>query len=351
MSEEVTLHLRLGWIPGDGIGPEVLACAGRALAELFPPDGGVTIETCHLEAGWQSFESTGEALPANTLHELRSCDGALFGAVGSPSHRVEGYRSPIVALRKELDLFANLRPLQGNGIDVLIVRENTEGLYAGREHQPDPDTAITERVITRSASSRIARCAFEQALQRAAGRERPPRVTIVHKANVVRLGDGLFREAALAVGEEFQERYPELEIEEQLVDSMAYRLIREPQSFDVIVAPNLYGDILSDVGAALVGGLGLVPSANCSDVFCLAEPVHGSAPDIAGQGIANPIATLRATALLLGRLGQPATAQRLERAVQDTLTTSTQDQLTPDLGGTATSEALTSRVLSHLQPI
>ena len=217
--------LRLGLLPGDGVGPEVVASAVAALeclAETSDPEAEEPFhfQTVTLEAGWGAFEKSGAALPAATVKELQGCDGALFGAVGSPSRRVEGYTSPIVALRREFDLYANLRPLSGNGVDMLIVRENTEGLYAGREHQPDPDTAITERVITRQASTRITRCAFEQAVKRAAspGRNRHPRVTIVHNANVVRTGDGLFREAALAVAEDFRYEHPEIEVEEQLVD-------------------------------------------------------------------------------------------------------------------------------------
>ena len=177
--------VRLGLLPGDGIGPEVVASAvavlerlaetSRPTAQKPTTEKGFDLETVTLDAGWRTFESTGTALPDATVESLRSCDGALFGAVGSPSERVEGYKSPIVALRRQFDLYANLRPLSGNGIDMLIVRENTEGLYAGREHKPDPDTAITERVITRQASTRIVRCAFEQALERAESPDAPAR--------------------------------------------------------------------------------------------------------------------------------------------------------------------------------
>ncbi len=309
---------RIALIPGDGIGKEVIPAAARVLEEM-----GLPIHFVELEAGWETFQRGGNALPEETVAELKRCHGALFGAVSSPSHRVPGYSSPIVALRRILDLYANLRPVVSApvpgsrlGVDMLIVRENTECLYVKRERTEDGgDTAIAERVITRRASARIARMGFLQAERRqkaersAGGPAEGKRalVTIVHKANVLSVTDGLFREAALAVSGEF----PGVTVEEQLVDSMVYRMILEPERYDVVVAPNLYGDILSDAGAALVGGLGLVPSANVGENFVLAEPVHGSAPDIAGHGIANPLATIRAAALLLAHLGESAAAQAI----------------------------------------
>jgi len=338
---------KIALIPGDGIGTEVVPAAQRVLEAT-----GLPLEFVNLEAGWATFQRTGNALPPETVDGLRTCDGALFGAVNSPSHRVPGYTSPIVALRKILDLYANLRPLisapvpgSQPGVDMLIVRENTECLYVKRERLEDGgDTAIAERVITRRASERIARMAFAQAekRQKAKGEGKSALVTIVHKANVLSLTDGLFREAALAVAGEF----PAVAVEEQLVDSMVYRMILEPARYDVVVAPNLYGDILSDAGAALVGGLGLVPSANVGDNFVLAEPVHGSAPDIAGQGIANPIATIRAAALLLAHLGEGAAAQRIETSVQQVLA---HGPRTRDLGGNATTEEVTREVIRRLR--
>ena len=339
---------RIALIPGDGIGAEVVPAARRVLKTT-----GLAFDFIHLDAGWDTFQRTGQALPAETLDALRTCDGALFGAVSSPSHKVPGYSSPIVAMRNALDLYANLRPIASApvvgsrpDIDMLIVRENTECLYVKRERlSDDGNTAIAERVITRRASERIARVAFEQARQRAS---RPAQlaphnslVTIVHKANVLSVTDGLFREAALAMAAEF----PDVAVEEQLVDSMLYRMIREPERYDVVVAPNLYGDILSDGGAALVGGLGLVPSANVGDGFVLAEPVHGSAPDIAGQGMANPMATIRAAGMLLFHLGERTWADRVVSAVNRTLL---QGIHTPDLGGTATTEEVTANVVEVL---
>jgi homoisocitrate dehydrogenase len=328
-------------IAGDGIGREVVPAAHRVLESL-----GVAFEFVELEAGFETFERTGNALPEATLAALRTCDGAIFGAVSSPSRRVEGYSSPIVAMRKALDLYANLRPIVSMpvadsrpGVDMLIVRENTECLYVKRERLEDGgDTAIAERVITRRASQRIAHSAFEAVLRR---NKATPRVTIVHKANVLQISDGLFRESALQVAT----GYPTVAVEEQLVDSMAYRMIREPQRYDVVVAPNLYGDILSDAAAALVGGLGIVPSANVGDGFVMVEPVHGSAPDIAGRGVANPIATILAAALLLDVLGMGDQGDRIRRAVDATLRAGV---LTPDLGGSADTAEVAEGVVRNL---
>jgi homoisocitrate dehydrogenase len=270
----------------------------------------------------------------------------LFGAVASPSHPVEGYRSPIVALRRELNAFANLRPLRGwpggvgdGRLDLWVVRENTEGLYAGRERIED-DAAITERVITRSGSTRVARVAF--LLAREAGR----RVTIVHKANVIRLGDGLWREVCLAVADE----YPSVPHDEGLVDAVAYHLVRDPARYDLLLCPNLYGDILSDLVAGLGGGLGMAPSLSVGEGHAIAEPVHGAAPDIAGQGVANPIGAILSVALLARHhWGAVEAADAIEAAVGRALT----DGLaTPDIappgaewvGGKALTEGIVGRL-------
>lgn len=329
--------MRICIIPGDGIGPEVLASAARALRALAPD-----AELVEAEAGWGAFERHGEALPADTLAAARAADAILFGAVASPSHAVPGYSSPIVRLRRELELYANLRPTRGAGVDLVIVRENTEGLYAGRERLEDGgETAVAERVITRRASSRIARAACELARRRAAELGRPGRLTIVHKANVLRVSDGLFREAALAVAGD----YPDLAVEELLVDVAAMRLAQEPARFDVLVTTNLFGDILSDVACIHGGGLGVAASANLGDGRGLFEPVHGAAPDIAGRGVANPLAALESVAMLLDWRGRPAAAARLRAAVAATLRDGPR---TPDLGGRATTEAVTAAVLERL---
>ena len=330
--------VRLARIGGDGIGPEIVEAAVRVVNAVC----GDGIEWAEAEMGWGTFQRTGRALPEATVEILEGCAGALFGAVSSPSHAVAGYRSPIVELRRRLDLYANLRPLKSGAIDAVVVRENTEGLYAGREHwEREGEVAIAERVISRRATKRIARFACELARSRAVQHGSSPRLTVIHKANVLRLSDGLFRETALGVAAGF----PEIEVEEQLVDSMVYRLILEPERYDVIVAPNLYGDILSDAGAALVGGLGVVGSANCGERFCLAEPVHGSAPDIAGQGTANPIAAVSAAALLLERVGFVADATRIDELVA---TCRKSGPRTPDGGGVATTEDVVADLLARV---
>lgn len=330
--------VRLARIGGDGIGPEVVDAAVRVVDAVC----GERIEWIEAEMGWRTFERTGSALPAATVEAVQGCAGALFGAVSSPSHAVDGYRSPIVELRRRMDLYANVRPLRGGAVDAVVVRENTEGLYAGRERwEREGEVAVAERVISRRATERIARFACELARSRGASRARPPLLTVVHKANVLRVSDGLFRETALDVAAGF----PEIEVEEQLVDSMAYRMILEPERYDVIVAPNLYGDILSDAGAALVGGLGVVGSANCGERFCLAEPVHGSAPDIAGRGIANPIAAVSAAALLLERVGLADEARRVEVALAEHREAGPR---TPDRGGDATTEEATADLLRRV---
>lgn len=340
--------MRIAMIPGDGIGREVVPAARQILEAL-----GLSIEFVELDAGWETFQRTGTALPEATVEALQSCHGALFGAVSSPSHRVEGYSSPIIALRKRFDLYANLRPIVSApvpgskpNVDMLIVRENTECLYVKQEQLVDNgEKAIAQRVITRRASERIATMAFERArlrhhhLQLA---HRPSLVTIVHKANVLSVSDGLFRESVLRIAQ----TYADIPVEEQLVDSMIYRLILEPQRYDVVVAPNLYGDIISDAAAALVGGLGLAPSANVGDQFVVAEPVHGSAPDIAGHGIANPIATILATALLLETLGMGEAASVIQQAVQKVLA---EGPHTKDLGGNAKTRDVTNAILERLR--
>lgn len=289
-------------IYGDGIGAEVIPAAERLLAQLCP---GITFD--HQAAGFGTFQQTGVALPAETLAAAKQADAVLFGAVGSPSYAVEGYRSPIVQLRRELDLFANLRPTVQGDVNLLVVRENTEGMYAGRERR-EGDTAIAERVITEKGSRRIVEKAFQQA--KALGFSK---VTLVHKANVLRVTDGLFREVALDVAAQ----HPEIEMEEMLVDTAAMRLAAEPQRFQVIVTTNLFGDILSDIACIHGGGIGLAASANVGNEHGLFEPVHGSAPDIVGKGLANPCAAYLCSAMMLEWLGHTAPAQAIKSAVAE----------------------------------
>ncbi len=323
-------------IPGDGIGPEVMAVATDALRRLAPD-----LTLIEAEAGWGVFQRTGTALPDATLELARESTAILFGAVASPSYPVPGYRSPIVELRRTLDLYANIRPTTGPGVDLVVVRENTEDLYSGQERlEDDGNTAIAERVITRAASARIVRTACELARTRQKTGH-PGKVTIVHKANVLRLSDGLFRTVALEIAAD----YPELSFEERLVDVAAMQLAAQPQRFDVIVTTNLFGDILSDIACIHGGGLGVAASSNLGQDRALFEPVHGAAPDIAGRGIANPTAALNCVVMLLDWLNRPQAAERLRRAIH---TVATAGVCTPDVGGEATTREVADAILEQL---
>ncbi len=331
---------KLCLIPGDGVGHEVVPAAVRVLQAVLPD-----LETTTAVAGWACFQKNGVSVPEETITQIKACGAALFGAVASPSYKVEGYQSAIVTLRQRLHLYANLRPVRSwplpearPGVDLLIFRENTEGLYSGVERlSADGHTAVTERIITRAASERIARRAYETA--RAQKRRK---VTIVHKANVMPVSDGLFRQTVREVAAE----YPDLKTDELLADIAAFWLLRDPTRFDVIVTTNMFGDILSDAAAHWGGGMGMVPSLNWGENTAVAEPVHGAAPDIAGQGIANPIATILSAALLLRTVWNlPDHAARIEQAIVHTLTAG---YLTRDLGGTMDTEALTNAIIACL---
>ncbi len=324
------------------MGQEVIPVAVEVLRAALPE-----LAVVEVEAGWETFQRTGTSLPQETLEVARACGAVLFGAVASPSYPVEGYHSPIVALRRELDVYANLRPVRGwpvpgthPALDLLVVRENTEGLYAGRERR-DGDTAVSERIITRQGSARVA----QVACRLAAGSGR--RVTVVHKANVVRVGDGLWRETCLAVAHE----HPQVETDEGLVDAVAYHLVRDPGRYQLLLCPNLYGDILSDLAAALGGGLGMAPSLSLGQGFAIAEPVHGAAPDIAGQGIANPLGAILSAALLASySWSRPDVAGAIEAAVEGALAsgTRTPDITAPSKPGVGTEE-MGQAVLDHLR--
>lgn len=351
--------LRIGLIPGDGIGKEVIP-AGRRLLESLPSSLNLKFEFIDLKAGFETFENTGTALPDKTVEILKNeCDGALFGAVSSPSTAVKGYSSPIVALRKRLDLYANVRPVKSvltakNPIDMVIVRENTEDLYVKEEKTYDgPEGKVAEAIkrISYKASFRIAKMAGEIALRRQNIRDsgvpsihKSPMVTITHKSNVLSQTDGLFRATAREALAD--PKFKGVGVEEQIVDSMVYKLFRQPETYDVIVAPNLYGDILSDGAAALVGSLGLVPSANVGEGFAIGEPCHGSAPDIMGKNIANPIATLRSVALMLEFMDEEAAAAKIYAAVDGNLEEG--KLLSPDLGGSATTTEVLEDILRRL---
>lgn len=356
--------LKIGLIAGDGIGREVIP-AGKTVLENLPSKYDLQFEFVNLDAGFEYFQKNGTALPQETVDTLqKDCDGALFGAVSSPSTKVEGYSSPIVALRKKMGLYANVRPVksvEGNGrpVDMVIVRENTEDLYIKEEksYTKEDGTRVAEAIkrITETATSRIAKMAYNIALQRQAIRQanpelislhEQPSVTVTHKSNVLSQSDGLFREVCRQVYDENADLYKDVQHKEQIVDSMVYRMFREPEIFDVVVAPNLYGDILSDGAAALVGSLGVVPSANVGDNFAIGEPCHGSAPDIEGKGISNPIATIRSTALMLEFMGYPDPAASIYAAVDANLS---EDKIkTPDLGGSSSTQEVIDDIIRRL---
>ena len=328
---------KIAVIPGDGIGRTVVPEAVRVLRSTD-----IKFEFQYMEVGYEVFRKVGASVPEDVLSKIKETQACLFGATTTPVG-VAGYRSAIVTLRKALDLYANVRPVKSypiqssiKNVDLVIVRENTEGLYSGIEFELE-DSAFTLRIITRRASGRIARFAFNLAMKRR------KKVTIVTKANVLRKTCGLFREASLLVAKD----YPEVEVDELFVDVAAMNLVLKPQVFDVIVTPNLFGDILSDEAAGLVGGLGLAPSANIGDGYALFEPVHGSAPDIAGKGIANPMAAILSAKMMLDYLGEDEWAERVENAVVTVLKEG--KHLTPDLGGNSTTHEVTDAIIDALE--
>lgn len=317
-------------IRGDGIGPEVVAAA-VAVVEAT----GVKIAWEEALAGEEALEKCGTPLPQETIVSLEKAGVGLKGPLTTPIG--SGYRSINVALRRALDLYVNLRPAKSypgvkslyQDIDLVVVRENTEDLYAGVEHMVGSDAAESIKIITRSASERIVRYAFDYT--RRQGRRK---VTAVHKANILKLSDGLFLEAARAVAA----KNPEIEFEERIVDNMAMQLVQKPYLYDVMVMPNLYGDILSDLCAGLIGGLGVAPSANIGDRVALFEPVHGSAPKYRGEDRVNPTATILTAALMLRHLGEEEAAVRVEEAVAAVLREG--KSVTYDLGGSAGTAAM-----------
>jgi homoisocitrate dehydrogenase len=323
-------------IPGDGIGQEVVPQAVRVLEAT-----GLKLEFVQAEAGWDTFQKTGNSVPEETLEKVKSSHATLAGAFTSPSKKVEGFYGAIRYMRRKLDLFANLRPAKTRpvagsfqNVDMLMVRENTEGLYVEKERRYG-DVAIADAVISGFASERIARVALEQA------RKRRRSVAIIHKANVLPVTIGLFLETALNVAK----IYPDVASYDIIVDAAAMKLVRNPEGFDVLVTTNLFGDILSDLMAGLVGGLGIAPSGNIGERYAIFEPVHGSAPDIAGKGIANPTATILTAVMMLDHLGEHEVAARIDSAVNQVLA---EGPHTPDLGGKATTSELTEAVIQAL---
>ena len=332
MAHRVTL------IPGDGIGPELAEASRRVLDAT-----GIGFDWEVMDAGEAVMERYGTPLPDHVLESIKRNKVALKGPITTPVG--EGFRSVNVTLRQALGLYANLRPARSikgietryEDVDLVIVRENTEDLYAGIEHRVGPDAAESIKIITRAASERIARFAFDYAL--ANGRRK---VTAVHKANIMKLSDGLFLESCRTVAADFDGR---VEFEDRIVDNMCMQLVQKPELYDVLVLPNLYGDIVSDLAAGLVGGLGVAPGANIGLDAAVFEPVHGSAPKYAGQDKANPTALILSGALMLRHLGYPGDADRLETAVRETIASGT---TTYDLGGTAGTAAFADAIIARL---
>lgn len=325
-------------IPGDGIGPEVAAAAVRVVEAT-----GVRIRWERMDAGQSAVERHGTPLPDELLASITRNGVALKGPVTTPIGT--GFASVNVALRKALDLYVSLRPVRSlpgvrtrhSDVDLVIVRENTEGLYSGREHTVVPGVVEGLRIITRRASERIARFAFDHA--RHAGRRR---ITLLHKASIMKLSDGLFLDTCRRVAQEF----PFIECDDLLIDNAAMQLVLDPTRFDVLLMENLFGDLVSDLCAGLVGGLGVVPGANIGDRCAVFEAVHGSAPTIAGKGVANPTALILSAAMMLRHVGERRAAEAVVQAVEQVLADGR--QVTADLGGAAGTAAMTDAIIAKL---
>jgi len=325
-------------IPGDGIGPDVTNAARKVLDAA-----GVGIEWEVVEAGEAVIEKYGTPLPDQVLESIRRNKVALKGPLTTPVGT--GFRSVNVALRKELDLYANVRPVRNlprvpsryENVDIVVVRENTEDLYAGIEHMVGKNAAESIKIITREASERIVRFAFE--LARKEGRRK---VTAGHKANIMKCTDGLFLEVAREVAKD----YPDIEFEDRIIDALCMKLVQSPSDFDVLVLPNLYGDIVSDLCAGLVGGLGVAPGANIGDEIAVFEPVHGSAPKYAGMDKVDPLATILSGVMMLKHLGEFEAADRILKAIEEVLVEG--KHLTYDLGGTAKTSEMAAAIAARL---
>jgi isocitrate dehydrogenase (NAD+) len=330
---------RVTLIPGDGIGPELAEATRRVLDAT-----GIEFEWEVADAGEAMIAAHGTPLPDSVLESIRRNKVAIKGPITTPVG--EGFRSVNVTLRQALGLYANLRPARSmkgvvtrfDDVDLIIVRENTEDLYAGIEHRVGRDAAESIKIITREASERIARFAFDYAV--ANGRRK---VTAVHKANIMKLSDGLFLESARTVAAEYEGR---VEFEDRIVDNMCMQLVQKPELYDVLVLPNLYGDIVSDLAAGLVGGLGVAPGANIGPDAAVFEAVHGSAPKYAGLNKANPTALILSGALMLRHLGYPDAAARLENALRDVVAEGR--TVTYDLGGNAGTSQFADAIIERL---
>jgi isocitrate dehydrogenase (NAD+) len=334
----MTERRKVSLIPGDGIGPEVMTATVRVLEALQVP-----LEFEHCDAGSEVISKYGTNLPRETLDSVLRNGVALKGPTGTQIGA--GLPSANVALRRSLDLYAALRPVRSvpnvrtryEGVDLVVVRENTESLYSGLEHIVVPGVVESLKIISEKASTRIARYAFDYARRK--GRKK---ITSVHKANIMKLSDGLFLDCCRKVARD----YPETTYEEVIVDNMCMQLVRNPERFDVLLMENLYGDIISDLCAGLVGGLGVVPGANIGERTAMFEAVHGTAPDIAGKNLANPTALMMSAAMMLDWLGLTEASRRLDRAL---LRVYSEGRVrTSDLGGTATTTEFTDAVIAVL---
>jgi isocitrate dehydrogenase (NAD+) len=335
MAHKITL------IPGDGIGSEITGAVVRIIEA-----SGVEIEWESFIAGAGALSRYGDPLPEPVLESIRRTRVALKGPLTTPVGT--GFTSVNVRLRKTLDLYANLRPVRNlpglvtpfGDLDLVVVRENTEDLYSGLEHEVVPGVVESLKIITERASTRIARFAFDYAR-----RENRKKVTAIHKANIMKLSDGLFLDCFRKVSVE----YPEITADDKIVDNACMQLVMRPQQFDVLLLENLYGDIISDLAAGLVGGLGVVPGANIGELGAVFEAVHGSAPDIAGKNIANPTALLQTAVMMLRHLGERAAADLIERAMIHTL--ANKQVRTRDLGGTASTTEYTEAIVASMREL
>jgi isocitrate dehydrogenase (NAD+) len=339
LREEGQLSYTVTLIPGDGIGPELADAAVTVLEAT-----GIEFDWRRVDAGESQIAIHGTPLPESVLDSIRETKVALKGPITTPVG--EGFRSVNVTLRQALDLYANLRPAQSikgietryQDVDLVIVRENTEDLYAGIEHRVGKDAAESIKIITRAASDRVARFAFDYAVA-----NRRKKVTAVHKANIMKLSDGLFLESCRTVAAEYEGK---VEFEDRIVDNMCMQLVQKPELYDVLVLPNLYGDIVSDLAAGLVGGLGVAPGANIGVEAAVFEPVHGSAPKYAGKDVANPTALILSAALMLRHLNETDAAERVEKAVREIIGEG--QTVPPDLGGTAGTKAFAAAVAERV---
>lgn len=327
-------------LPGDGIGPEVTKAAQDVLAAAGAP-----IEWVHCDAGAEYCEKTGELLPQATLDAIEKHKIAFKGPLTTPIGK--GFRSVNVSLRKIFKLYASVRPVRNldgiktrfENVDLVVMRENTEGLYAGLEHQITEGVTESIKICTREASERIARYAFEYAKEK--GRKK---VTAFHKANIMKLTDGLFIQCAQEVSQD----YPEIEYNELIIDNACMQMVKDPTQFDVLLMENLYGDVVSDLCSGLVGGLGVVPGANIGQEYAIFESVHGSAPDIAGLGVANPLACIMSSVMMLRHLGEDACADRIRDAYNKVLASSDPSVKTKDIGGTGNTQSFVKALKDQL---